>query len=102
MRESTIYRLDQPPMPEDIRSNRLQRQLPPAVRGSPNRHYALRPNLPAERSSIYVGNLPITVTQEQLMELFGRYGHIVGIEIVSKPSVHGKCFTQEMNHTELA
>ena len=44
----------------------------------------------ADRCSIFVGNLPPKVTQEVLIEIFGVYGRIRGVEIVSKPSVNSE------------
>ena len=44
-----------------------------------------------DRSSLYVGGLPHTVTQAQLIGLFQGYGRIRGIEIISKPINSGTC-----------
>ncbi len=40
--------------------------------------------------SIFVGNLPATVTEEQLFHMFDIYGAIQHIEIVRKPITNGK------------
>ncbi|HXW86591.1 MAG TPA: RNA-binding protein [Candidatus Bathyarchaeia archaeon] len=32
--------------------------------------------------NIYVGNLPYSITEERLKELFEAYGHVVGVKIV--------------------
>lgn len=39
--------------------------------------------------SIFVGNLPATITEEQLFHMFEIYGAIQHIEIVRKPSANG-------------
>lgn len=43
-----------------------------------------------EDCTIFVGSLPSTVTQEQLIRLFGSFGHIKSVEIVAKPSINSK------------
>ena len=44
----------------------------------------------ADLCSIFVGNLPPNVTDPQLREMFSMFGPITHVEIVRKPSVHGK------------
>lgn len=45
-----------------------------------------------ERRSIFVGNLPATVTEGQLQDLFGHLGQIINITVNRRPSVReGKC-----------
>ena len=41
-------------------------------------------------SSIYVGGLPLSVTQAQLFTLFQAHGRVNGVEIISKPVNNGK------------
>ncbi|KAL9118568.1 MAG: hypothetical protein Q9187_004887 [Circinaria calcarea] len=91
MRDSATYRLEQPPVPDEIRSRLNSRHMTPpaAARGSPIRDYnspQARMRRAADRCCIFVGNLPSTVTQEQLAEVFGSCGRINGIEVISKPS----------------
>ena len=95
MRDSATYRLEQPPVPDEIRSRLNSRHMTPpaAARGSPIRDYnspQARMRRAADRCCIFVGNLPSTVTQEQLAEVFGSSGRINGIEVISKPSPNGK------------
>jgi len=40
--------------------------------------------------TIFVGNLPATITEEQLFHMFDIYGGIQHIEIVRKPTTNGE------------
>lgn len=95
-RDHPVYRLEQPPLPEDVRSRQGGRQytsLSPMQRSSPGRMLpspqsaSRRAN--ADQCSIFVGNLPPNATDSQLRELFSTFGPIIHVEIVRKPSVHG-------------
>ncbi|KAI4264603.1 MAG: hypothetical protein L6R38_001641 [Xanthoria sp. 2 TBL-2021] len=96
-RDDPTYRLEQPKMPEDMRTrlnvrsgvSPMHRELP---RLSPGR-YGGSPQAAIVRRasdicSIFVGNLPPDATDDKLRELFGMYGRIAHIEIVRKPSVN--------------
>ena len=43
-----------------------------------------------DRVSLFVGNLPMTVTQGQIYGLFQAYGSVQGIEIISKRMHNGE------------
>lgn len=97
MRDSVTYRLEQPPVPDELRSRLNSRHITPpaAARGIPIRDHSspqARVRRAADRCCIFVGNLPSAVTQEQLAEIFGSYGRINGIEVISKPSTNGKLY----------
>ena len=84
-------------MPEDIQA-RLGRRGPifasrrlssPVIVGGRNtdNHTTMSPSAMSrrfDRFTIFVGNLPLNVTQEQLLELFGGLGRIRSSEIVYK------------------
>ncbi|KAI9819208.1 MAG: hypothetical protein M1827_007364 [Pycnora praestabilis] len=98
-REHQMYRLEQPAMPPNLRTrptrssqfpigslpNSLNRTSP-ARMGYQDRHTIMRKEF--DRCSVFVGDLPSNVTQAQLNELFGRYGRVVSIDLISKPSVN--------------
>ena len=95
-RDHPVYRLEQPPLPEEVRSRQGGRQFPslsPMQRSSPGRMLpspqsaSRRAN--ADLCSIFVGNLPPNATESQLREMFSMFGAIAHVEIVRKPSVHG-------------
>ncbi|KAL8807369.1 MAG: hypothetical protein Q9182_000708 [Xanthomendoza sp. 2 TL-2023] len=98
-RDDATYRLEQPKMPEDMRTrlnvrpsvSPMHRETP---RFSPARYggspQAAMVRRAADMCSIFVGNLPPDATDDKLRELFGMYGRIAHIEIVRKPSVNGK------------
>ena len=44
----------------------------------------------AEYTSLYVGSLPAQISQEELRELFGSYGTIRNVEIISSQSINRK------------
>ncbi|KAI4248439.1 MAG: hypothetical protein L6R40_000999 [Gallowayella cf. fulva] len=96
-RDDPTYRLEQPKMPEDMRTrlsvrssaSLMHREMP---RISPARYggspQAAMMRRAADVCSVFVGNLPRDATEDKLRELFGMYGRIVHIEIVRKPSVN--------------
>lgn len=96
-RDDPTYRLEQPKMPEDMRQRLGARSYPLAMpqrqRFSPAR-LGHSPQAMMTRAtdmcSIFVGNLPHTVNEDQLRELFGLYGRIAHIELVRKPSANGQ------------
>ena len=83
-KENHEFRLEQPPLPEELHK-----------RGSP--FSQLHGSRPAGRSpemanagprtSIYVGNLPVTASQVDLRRILNQYGEIKNIEIVSRVSM---------------
>jgi hypothetical protein len=92
-KDNPEYRLEQPALPDDIKLVRLGRPLIPGARtiigrDHPPAQVHVRRN--TDRSSIFIGNLPTAVTQAQLRGLFSTLGSIRGIEIVSKPGIHGR------------
>ena len=98
-RDDPTYRLEQPRMPEDMRTrlnvrsgaSPMHREMPrvsPARYGGSPQAAMLR--RASDACSIFVGNLPPDATDDKLRELFGMYGRIAHIEIVRKPSVNGK------------
>ena len=65
----------------------IQRSTP--GRMLPSSQYATtRAN--ADLCSIFVGNLPPDAADAQLRDMFTMFGPIINVEIVRKPSVHGK------------
>ncbi|KAL8733622.1 MAG: hypothetical protein Q9166_002032 [cf. Caloplaca sp. 2 TL-2023] len=98
-RDDPSYRLEQPKMPDDMRTRlNVRSGASPMHRDMPRFSPARYGGLPqagmvrraADLCSIFVGNLPPDATDDKLRELFGMYGRIVHIEIVRKPSVNGK------------
>ena len=91
-RENHTYRLEQPAMPADIKTRLNRQSMSPTNRFSPGRA-VFQPQMAALRKvtedcTIFVGSLPPTVTQEQLMRFFGGFGHIRSVEIIAKPSAN--------------
>ncbi|KAL9132292.1 MAG: hypothetical protein Q9175_006532 [Cornicularia normoerica] len=94
-RDHSVYRLEQPPLPEEVRPRQGGRKHPsmsPMQRSSPGRmlpspQYASR-RANADLCSIFVGNLPPDATDAQLRDMFSMFGPINHVEIVRKPSVH--------------
>ena len=84
-------------MPDDIRYRMGSRssQTSPMQRspGQPGSGF-ISPQVAVRRAtdicSIFVGNLPPSVDEEQLRQLFGQFGRINQVEIIRKPSVNGK------------
>lgn len=92
-RDDPTYRLEQPKMPDDVRTrlggNSNGRAQPP--RFSPARLVDSPQALmrrAADMASVFVGNLPPNATEDRVREVFGLYGRIVQIEIIRKPSVN--------------
>ncbi|KAL8845345.1 MAG: hypothetical protein Q9176_000516 [Flavoplaca citrina] len=101
-RDDPTYRLEQPRMPEDMRTrlnvrsgaSPMHREVPrvsPARYGGSPQAAMLR--RASDACSIFVGNLPPDATDDKLRELFGMYGRIAHIEIVRKPSVNARVNT---------
>ena len=95
-RDHPAYRLEQPPLPEEVRPRQGGRKYPsmsPIQRSTPGRmlpspQYATR-RANADLCSIFVGNLPADAADVQLRDMFSMFGPIINVEIVRKPSVHG-------------
>ncbi|KAL8697748.1 MAG: hypothetical protein Q9224_002160 [Gallowayella concinna] len=96
-RDDATYRLEQPKMPEDMRTRlNVRSSVSPMHRDTPRFSPARYGGSPqaamvrraADMCSIFVGNLPPDATDDKLRELFGMYGRIAHIEIVRKPSVN--------------
>ncbi|KAL9006147.1 MAG: hypothetical protein Q9188_001116 [Gyalolechia gomerana] len=92
-RDDPTYRLEQPKMPEDVRTRlggnsngrtQAPRFSPARLSDSPQ---ALMRRA-ADLASVFVGNLPPNATEDRVREVFGLYGRIVQIEIIRKPSVN--------------
>lgn len=93
-----MYRLEQPPIPDDLRTRhgaRQQRVLPSAMGVSPIQRPSPGRMLPSpmrraatDICSIFVGGLPPHATQERLREMFQVYGQTLHIELIQKPSVN--------------
>lgn len=97
-RENYTYRLEQPAMPADIKTRLNRQSMSPTNRFSPGR-VVFPPQMSALRKvtedcTIFVGSLPPTVTQEQLMRFFGGFGHIRSVEIVAKASANSTSSTR--------
>lgn len=94
-RDHPVYRLEQPPLPEEVRprqGGRKHASMSPMQRSSPG-HILPSPQYASRRAnadlcSIFVGNLPPNATDPQLREIFSIFGPITHVEIVRKPSVH--------------
>ncbi|MCJ1486563.1 hypothetical protein MMC06_006741 [Schaereria dolodes] len=85
------YRLEHPPLPEDIQARSRRNFQNPLPKPSLSHGYvspSMLSRRSADRCSIFVGNLPARVTQEQLVGFFGSCGRVRSIEIISKPSVN--------------
>ncbi|KAL6713555.1 hypothetical protein ACLMJK_009020 [Lecanora helva] len=93
-RDHAHYRLEQPPMADDFRSRirnpQYQSVSPLRPRQSPGRIYPspMRRAITTDLRSIFVGNLPANINEEQLFHMFDAYGAIQHIEIVRKPSAN--------------
>ncbi len=61
------------------------RQSPGQISTSP-----MRLATTTDLRTIFVGNLPATITEEQLFHMFDIYGGIQHIEIVRKPTTNGE------------
>ncbi|KAL8942421.1 MAG: hypothetical protein Q9216_001685 [Gyalolechia sp. 2 TL-2023] len=92
-RDDPTHRLEQPKMPEDVRTRlggnsngraQAPRFSPARLSDSPQ---ALTRRA-ADVASVFVGNLPPNATEDRVREVFGLYGRIVQIEIIRKPSVN--------------
>ncbi|KAI9754451.1 MAG: RNA polymerase II mediator complex subunit [Chaenotheca gracillima] len=49
----------------------------------------------ADRRSLFVGNLPMTVTRESLLQDFGQYGTVRGVDLIARRPIQGsasRCF----------
>lgn len=95
-RDHPHYRLEQPPTADNfrsaVRSRQYQSLSPLRPRLSPGRMLPspVRRSTTTDMRSVFVGNLPPTITEEQLFQMFDIYGAIQNIEIVRKPSTNGK------------
>lgn len=94
MKDDPRYRLEQPAMPDDIRSRLSRAYRSPATR-SATQETSISPasylrSFNLSRNVVLVSNLPASVTQAQLRQLFRTCGPVRGIEIVSKSSSIGK------------
>ena len=93
-KDNPMYRLEAPHHPEEAQARVTSRVGPsPMSRLTPTHPYVSPPLYrmrQAERNSIFVGNLPVDVTQAQLRGLLANYGSIRSIEVVSRPLVHSK------------
>ena len=96
-RDDHSYRLEQPRMPDDIRArlgNRpFQSPMSPLHRPS-QAHTFVSPQSALRRSqdlcSIFVGNLPADVDEQNLRNTFSVNGHVHKVEIVRKASVNSE------------
>lgn len=84
------YRLDEPALPAELRNRGNRTNLSPLSRVHLYESPQLRMTRSPDRVSLYVGNLPMTVTQGQIYGLFQVYGSVQGIEIISKRMHNGK------------
>ena len=87
------FRLEEPALPTEIKSRVDRMNQSPLTRLTPGQSYEspqLRMWRAPDRSSIYVGGLPLSVTQTQLCSLFQAHGRVKGVEIISKPVINGK------------
>ena len=98
-KDHPIYRLEHPPLPEEIQARNKRVFQTPHSKSSPSHGY-MSPSVLSRRStdrcSIFIGNLPAKVTQEQLVKVFGPCGRVRSIEIVAKPSVNGKILSHDL------
>ena len=90
-RESTLYRLEQVKGLEESRSTPLRGSsslFSPFRRGNFEQlasPHSTRQSV--DKYSIFIGNLPPYLTQDQLGSMFQGYGRIVHIEMIRKPSI---------------
>lgn len=84
------YRLDEPALPAELRNRATRTNLSPLSRVQLHESPQLRMTRSPDRVSLYVGNLPMAVTQGQIYGLFQAYGNVQGIEIISKRVHNGQ------------
>ncbi|KAI9798538.1 MAG: hypothetical protein M1825_005319 [Sarcosagium campestre] len=97
-RDHSFYRLEQPMTAADRAAPTRQS---PVTRPSWNNRVSLKlepqsvPSLPfaaarqdSDRCSVFIGNLPETMTRERLIQVFSNYGNIASVDFVAKPSAH--------------
>ncbi len=95
-RDDQVFRLEQPPMPLDLRSRPLRSgpSISPFNRPSPGKTGLTPQHSMARRDTdsccVFVGDLSPNVTQKQLSDLFGAYGRVQSMDLISKPSGNGK------------
>lgn len=83
-------------MPEDMRARLGGRASAPAHSPRQRYPYAQWETSPpamqqrAIDASVFVGNLYANVTDDEVRELFGRYGRVADIDIHRKPFANGK------------
>ena len=95
-KDSSDYRLEQPALPEDIRYRVERAKLSPFARSSPLRGRLSSPlsaySQRLANNSVFIGNLPSTVSLDRLREHFQTCGTIRATEIIAKTNIHGKFF----------
>lgn len=84
------YRLDEPALPQELRNRAARTNVSPLSRVQVYESPQARMSRSPDRVSLYVGNLPMTVTQGQLYGLFQAYGSVYGVEIISKRMHNGE------------
>ncbi|KAH6630155.1 hypothetical protein B0J18DRAFT_463040 [Chaetomium sp. MPI-SDFR-AT-0129] len=57
-------------------------------RGDPHEEFLDKYDL--DRRSVFVGNLPLNVTEAEIREFFGHAGEIVGVNIIARPNYSGQ------------
>ncbi len=90
------YRLEQPRTLDNHAHQGARAHHYPSPRNigpSPRRFSPAAPRIAANSCSIYVGNLPLSISEIQLRGVFCLHGRIMAVEIVRKPSA----MTRESN-----
>ena len=79
-------------MPEDLRQRVGRSRVSPLTRSTPLRGrfpFWLSSGFRHGNNSIFVGNLPMSISLSQLRDVFGDCGSIRAVEIISKASATG-------------
>ncbi|KAI9795484.1 MAG: hypothetical protein M1833_007014 [Piccolia ochrophora] len=97
-RDNALYRLEQPSTPSE---RGAQPRTPPASRAgwttrgatraeaqTPQNSTYVAHRQDVDRRSVFIGNLPETMTRDRLVELLSPFGTIMSVDVVTKPSAH--------------
>ncbi|KZF20498.1 hypothetical protein L228DRAFT_29236 [Xylona heveae TC161] len=102
-RDDQEYRLDQPPTPPDapskqgrsmysLTSSPFKEPSPGAIKYWERQAIAKKNE---DVCTVFVGDIPSEVTQEEIIDFFGQYGCVVSAQIISRPSANGKIVNNE-------
>ena len=95
-RDNGQYRLEQPPTADSFNRQLFgqHRQIPAyRPRSSPSQRWSPPSRITNDACSIFIGNLPSDISQEQLCRLFDMHGPIQNVEIIHAPATRSKSCT---------